>query len=111
MSPSSILLNITLLLAPITHTMPAPHNATPDTARAKRAIFDIIPDRSAWAGGVPGVPGSVCQCEQSGSVCVISVDRKCQVENSLQAHKQKQHRRSKLRKMFKKWLQKKRNKN
>ena len=100
-----------LVDTPHTRAMPVgtPHTRaipvdTPHT-RAKRAIFDIIPDRSHPP---TGVPGSVCECEQAGSICVISVNMECEEESSLQAHRQRRNNRRKIRKLFKKWLQKKR---
>ena len=104
-----ILLSFPLLPTPTTRAMPVdtPHAHaipvdTPNT-RAKRAIFDIIPDRSHPP---TGVPGSVCECEQAGSICVISVNMDCEEESSLQAHRKRQNNRRKIRKLFKKWLQK-----
>ena len=81
--------------------------------RVPRAVFDLIPSQKDATNRKVFVSGSVCPCpEDTGSECILDHDLECRKtlgsppgkELIFSAH-YKRHRRNKLKKLFKKWIQ------
>merc|ERR1711915_116793 len=76
--------------------------------RSKRAVFDIIPDISQSTDDSRTV---LCRCKESDFLCLTNnVNNGCAFKNTFETHEEKRHRKTKLRLLFRNWLQKKRGK-
>ena len=96
-------------------SLPVQHSE-PDidkVSRVPRAVFDLIPSHKEASSRKVFVSGSACPCpEDTSSECILDHDLECRKtldslpgkELIVSAH-YKRHRRNKLKKLFKKWIQ------
>ena len=97
----------------LTQSMPVIHPVS--HSRVSRAVFDMIPSHTAYKHHHSKVfiSGSPCPCPKPGHTeCVL--DHQLQCRNTLNilsskevlfSGKYRRHRRSRLKKMFKKWIE------
>ena len=100
-----IILSAFYLLTPI-HSVPVKQALL---TRVPRAVFDLIPRHHQTKVFISGSP---CPCPDTGGECILDADLECRKTLQILPSKAKlfsahykRHRRNKLKKLFKKWIQ------
>ena len=97
------------------HSLPVQHSDSDldKLGRVTRAVFDLIPSQKDATNRKVFVSGSPCPCpEDTSSKCILDHDLECRKTLATLPSKEvifsahyKRHRRNKLKKLFKKWIQ------